>query len=166
MNISLPIWIVVAIVAALGEVMTSGLFLASIALGAIVAALLSVFLPGLFQIGVFAAVSLAGIALFRPVVVHALGLETSAQVTGSVSHPHLLGRRATVTRRVDAAGGQIRIGDGEFWSARAYSEDDVFEPGKQVEILDVEGLTALVAPLSLASDTDATPTKGTYSWTP
>jgi len=163
------IWIVIAIVAVVGEVLTTGLFLASIALAAVVTAVLSILLPGLVQVAVFAGLSLAGIAVFRPIVVHALGMEASPQVTGPVSHSHLVGRRAVVTRTVDGTGGQIRVGEGEFWSARAFDEDDIFPPGTSVEILLVTGLTALVAsvsPPALPPDTDATHTKGTYSWTP
>ena len=37
----------------------------------------------------------------------------------------------------------MRIG-GEEWSARAYMEDQVFEPGAQVEVMKIEGATALV----------------------
>jgi membrane protein implicated in regulation of membrane protease activity len=52
-----------------------------------------------------------------------------------------------VTRRVDANGGQIRIGEGEFWSARAFDPADVMEPGAPVEVVLVDGLTALVSPV-------------------
>ena len=41
-------------------------------------------------------------------------------------------------------GGQVKIG-GEIWSARSYDEDDVFEPGARVEVMKIEGATALVA---------------------
>ena len=45
--------------------------------------------------------------------------------------------------RVDADGGRVRIG-GEEWSARAYMEDQVLEPGTRVEVAQIEGATALV----------------------
>jgi membrane protein implicated in regulation of membrane protease activity len=34
---------------------------------------------------------------------------------------------------------------GETWSARSFDEDQVFEPGTRVEVLKIEGATALVA---------------------
>ena len=37
----------------------------------------------------------------------------------------------------------VRIG-GEDWSARAYMPDQSFEPGAQVEVVKIEGATALV----------------------
>jgi membrane protein implicated in regulation of membrane protease activity len=48
-----------------------------------------------------------------------------------------------VLERVDAAGGRVKIG-GEVWSARAYLEDQVIEPGTLVEVASIEGATALV----------------------
>ena len=46
--------------------------------------------------------------------------------------------------RVDAAGGQVKLG-GEVWTARPYDEDDVLEPGARVEVLKIDGATALVS---------------------
>jgi membrane protein implicated in regulation of membrane protease activity len=45
---------------------------------------------------------------------------------------------------VSADGGRVRLG-GEVWSARTYGDDDaVFEPGSRVDVLKIEGATALV----------------------
>jgi len=55
----------------------------------------------------------------------------------------LIGRRAVVTREVDAFGGRIRVG-GEEWSARAYLDDQVLAEGRTVDIVQIEGATALV----------------------
>ena len=52
-------------------------------------------------------------------------------------------QRAVVLERVDADSGQVKIG-GEVWTARPYDEDDVFEPGARVEVMKIEGATALV----------------------
>jgi membrane protein implicated in regulation of membrane protease activity len=48
-----------------------------------------------------------------------------------------------VLQRVDLNGGRVRIG-GEEWSARAYIDDQVLEPGMNVEVVKIEGATALV----------------------
>ena len=53
-------------------------------------------------------------------------------------------RTALVLERVDRDGGQVKIG-GEVWTARAYDDDDVIEPGARVEVLKIDGATALVA---------------------
>ena len=46
--------------------------------------------------------------------------------------------------RVDSNGGSVKIG-GEVWSARAYDEDEVMEPGTRVDVLKIDGATALVS---------------------
>jgi membrane protein implicated in regulation of membrane protease activity len=56
----------------------------------------------------------------------------------------LVGSRAVVLQRVDAHGGQVKIG-GEIWTARAYDEDQVLEPGTRVDVLKIDGATALVS---------------------
>jgi membrane protein implicated in regulation of membrane protease activity len=56
----------------------------------------------------------------------------------------LVGTRAVVLERVDADHGQVKIG-GEVWTARPYDEDDVFEPGARVDVMKIDGATALVA---------------------
>jgi membrane protein implicated in regulation of membrane protease activity len=48
-----------------------------------------------------------------------------------------------VLQRVDQSGGRVRIG-GEEWSARAFMPDQVIEPGTRVEVVKIEGATALV----------------------
>jgi membrane protein implicated in regulation of membrane protease activity len=35
--------------------------------------------------------------------------------------------------------------DGEIWTARAYDDDEVIEPGKRVQVLEIRGATALVS---------------------
>jgi membrane protein implicated in regulation of membrane protease activity len=55
----------------------------------------------------------------------------------------LEGAHAVVLQRVDREGGRVRIG-GDEWSARAYMPDQVIEPGSQVEVMKIEGATALV----------------------
>jgi membrane protein implicated in regulation of membrane protease activity len=68
-------------------------------------------------------------------------LRTPAQLrTGTAA---LVGAKGVVTERVDDLSGQVKIG-GEIWSARAFMEGEVIEPGKRVEVARIEGATALV----------------------
>jgi membrane protein implicated in regulation of membrane protease activity len=48
-----------------------------------------------------------------------------------------------VVERVGVDAGCVRL-EGEVWSARPYDEDDVFEPGKRVYVMEIRGATALV----------------------
>src|SRR5437588_6237674 len=114
------IWLVIAGLAVLGELLSYDLFLAPVAVAAVVVALVAPFSPFPFQIGLFAVLSLLGIAFLRPILRHALGLDNRTGDTEPVGHSSLAGRRGIVTQTVDADGGQIRIGGGEFWTARSF----------------------------------------------
>lgn len=172
MVVWIVVWVVIALVAMVGEVMTAGLFLASLAVAAVIAALSAIFLPVILQAAVFGVVGFAAIAVLRPFLLHTLGMESHDLLAGQATHSHLLGRRAVVTSTVEPGAGLIRIGEGEFWTARPYNETDVIPAGTPVEILLVDGLTALVAPiepivppqsLPAPSETHFTPPAGSAS---
>jgi membrane protein implicated in regulation of membrane protease activity len=134
-------WIVAAGVLAVGEIATLGFFLGPIAVAATLAAVVALVGAGLaVQWVVFIAASLGSVLVLRPIARR--HLKTPARIrTGTAA---LVGGRAVVLERVDANGGQVRIG-GEVWTARAYDEDDAFEPGTRVEVMKIDGATALVA---------------------
>lgn len=157
-------WLIVALLAAIGETLTTGLFLAALAVAAVIVAITALVLPLALQVLLFAGLSLAGIAVFRPIAVHALGLDTIHHLPEPSHLPHIVGRKAIVTQTVNADSGQIRIGSGEFWTARPYELNDSFPTGTPVEVLFVENLTALVAPVETvpaAETPEAADQKGT-----
>jgi membrane protein implicated in regulation of membrane protease activity len=57
----------------------------------------------------------------------------------------LVGRPARVMEEVTGFSGRVRIG-GEEWSARAYDETQVIPVGHTVDVMQIEGATALVYP--------------------
>jgi membrane protein implicated in regulation of membrane protease activity len=57
----------------------------------------------------------------------------------------LVGRRALVLREVTGHDGRVRIG-GEEWSARCYDETLVIPAGATVDVIQIEGASALVYP--------------------
>jgi membrane protein implicated in regulation of membrane protease activity len=134
-------WMVAAGVLAVGEIFTMGFFLGPIAVAAVLAAVVAavgIDLP--VQWIVFIAASLGSLAVLRPIAKR--HLRTPPRIrTGTAA---LVGGPATVVERVDANGGCVKIG-GEIWSARAYDEDDSFEAGARVEVMKIDGATALVA---------------------
>ena len=135
------IWALVAVLLALGELATPGLFfLGPVALAAIPAGIVAL-LDGAawLQVLVFILGSLATLAIVRPIARAHLRVPALTR-TGTAA---LVGTRALVLERVDVNGGRVRIG-GEEWSARAYMEDQVLEPGVRVEVAKIEGATALV----------------------
>jgi membrane protein implicated in regulation of membrane protease activity len=134
--------VLVAVALAVGEVLTPGLFfLGPVALAAGAAAVAD--LLGAGTIGsliVFIVCSVASLAILRPVARRHIHLPAISR-TGTDA---LVGRKAVVTRRVDGAGGRVRVG-GEEWSARSYLGDQVLVEGQTVDIVQIEGATALVA---------------------
>lgn len=135
------IWAIVAVALALGELATPGLFfLGPVALAAVPAAVLAlVGVPAWLQVLAFIGGALASLGLLRPIARAHLRMPALMR-TGAAA---LEGRKAVVLQRVDATGGRVRIG-GEEWSARAYMDDQVIEPGTRVEVVKIEGATALV----------------------
>jgi membrane protein implicated in regulation of membrane protease activity len=134
-------WIIAAGVLAVGEIATLGFFLGPIAIAAVAAAIVALVGGGLaLQWVVFITMSLASLLVLRPIATR--HLRTPAQLrTGTAA---LVGSQALVLERVDRDGGQVKLA-GEVWSARSYDEDESFEPGARVEVLKIEGATALVA---------------------
>jgi membrane protein implicated in regulation of membrane protease activity len=58
----------------------------------------------------------------------------------------LVGKQAIVLERIanNEGVGCVKI-DGEVWTARAFDDDEVIEPGKRVHVLAIKGATALVS---------------------
>jgi membrane protein implicated in regulation of membrane protease activity len=135
------LWMIAAGAMAVGEIFTLGLFLGPIAVAAALAAGVALVGGGLvLQWTVFIVVAIASVGVLRPIARR--HLHTPAQLRTGVAA--LVGSRAVVLERVDANGGSVKLG-GEVWSARSYDEDDVMEPGTRVEVLKIDGATALVA---------------------
>ena len=136
------VWVVIAALLAIGELLTPGLFfLGPVALAAAAAAIAGALGAGaVISILVFLVGSVASLGVLRPIARSHLKLPALSR-TGTDA---LVGRKATVTRRVDAAGGRVRIG-GEEWSARSYLDDEVYAEGATVDVVRIDGATALVA---------------------
>ena len=135
------LWMVAAGVLAVGEIFTLGFFLGPIAVAAVLAAVVAASGVGLaVQWIVFIAASLGSLAVLRPIAKR--HLRTPPRIrTGTAA---LVGGPATVARAGGHDRWQVKIG-GELWTARAYDEDESFEPGARVEVMKIDGATALVA---------------------
>jgi membrane protein implicated in regulation of membrane protease activity len=134
-------WAIAALLLAVGEILTPGLFfLGPVALAAVAAALAAVAGAAVWlQIIVFGGTSLASLGILRPIARAHLHMPAALR-TGTAA---LVGAPAVVLQRVDQNGGRVRLG-GEEWSARAFMPDQVLEPGTKVEVVKIEGATALV----------------------
>jgi membrane protein implicated in regulation of membrane protease activity len=136
------VWVVVAVALAVGEILTPGLFfLGPVALAAAAAAITDAAGGGAIgSVIVFIVAALASLAFLRPVARRHVRLPALSR-TGTDA---LVGRKALVTRTVDENGGRVRIG-GEEWSARSYLDGQVLREGASVDVIQIEGATALVA---------------------
>ena len=136
------VWVVIAVALAVGEVLTPGLFfLGPVALAAVAAAVAEALGAGaVVSVLVFLVASLGSLAFLRPIARRHIRVPALSR-TGTDA---LVGRKALVTRRVDVHGGRVRIG-GEEWTARSYLDGQVLEEGASVDVIQIEGATALVA---------------------
>jgi membrane protein implicated in regulation of membrane protease activity len=135
------VWAIAAVLLAIGEIVTPGMFfLGPVALAAVAAGIVALAGVGVVgQLLVFIGGSIASLLVLRPIARRHLHMPTALR-TGTAA---LEGKKAVVLQRVDADGGRVRIG-GEEWSARAYMDDQVLEPGTRVDVIKIEGATALV----------------------
>ena len=91
------------------------------------------------QVLAFVVVSVALVAVVRPIAARHRS-QRPQLVTGVEA---LKGRQAVVLERVDASGGRIKLA-GEVWTARALDSDRAYEVGQEVDVVDIEGATAIV----------------------
>ena len=135
------IWMVAAGALAVGEILTLSFFMGPIAVAAALAAIAALAGAGTaLQMVVFIVASAASLAVLRPIARR--HLHTPAKIrTGTAA---LVGSRAVALERIDGSGGTVKLA-GEVWSARAYDEDEVIEPGARVQVMQIEGATALVS---------------------
>ena len=137
------LWLVAAGVLGAGEMHTGGLYLLPFAVGAALAAVVSVLGVGApLAVVMFALSSAIVFGTLRPVARRHRRLPPAIR-TGAAA---LVGRRATVLERIanDEGVGCVKVEGGEVWTARSYDEDDVIDVGERVEIVEIRGATALV----------------------
>jgi membrane protein implicated in regulation of membrane protease activity len=138
------VWVVVAAVLGVAEIFTLTASLGLLAVAALAAAGAAAIGLGPFaQFAIFAAVSVAGLVVVRPLVKRQLRPRYGPQHRFGVAA--LVGRQARVVQEVTGHAGRVRIG-GEEWSARAYDETLVIPAGTTVDVIEIEGATALVYP--------------------
>ena len=136
------LWLILAVIFAVGEIATLGFFLAPFAGGASVAAVVSaVGVPFVGSLAVFLVVSVILLAALRPLARSHRRMPPSLR-TGTAA---LVGKSATVVERIanDEGVGCVKI-EGDVWTARAYMDEETYEPGTRVQVVEIRGATALV----------------------
>ena len=139
------IWLIAALALAGAEALTGDLFLLMLSGGALAAAgsawLLDwpIWVDGL----VFLLVSVLLLVGVRP------ALRRRIQSGQGLPEPAraLEGKSALVLGRVARHEGQVKL-EGEVWTARPLNENDVFEAGDQVLVVQIDGATAVVSKIA------------------
>jgi membrane protein implicated in regulation of membrane protease activity len=136
------IWLVIAAVLGTVEIMTTTLAFGLVGVAALVAAAAGVAGGNAaVQFGAFVVASVVGLGVARPFALRHIRQPPMLR-TGTAA---LVGRPAIVLEEVGAHSGRVRIG-GEEWSARSYDETLTIPAGKTVDVMHIEGATALVYP--------------------
>ena len=136
------LWLIGGIVLLIAEVIAPGFFLMFIGAAAVATGLLSLLLP----VGV--PLQLAIFAILAIIIVRVGGRRAYASRYDYTTDPllnnragRLLGTVVTVVQPVDANGGRVKVGDGE-WSARGGPA----AAGERVRIVDIDGNCLKVEP--------------------
>jgi membrane protein implicated in regulation of membrane protease activity len=136
------VWLIIAAVLGVAEILTGTLALGLIAVAGAVAAIVGALGLGLpIQLVAFVVAAGAGLGFVRPIAMRHI-TQPPALRTGVSA---LIGRSAVVVEEVTGQAGRVRIG-GEVWSSRAYDETLVIPVGTKVDVFQIEGATALVHP--------------------
>ncbi|MEU4699901.1 NfeD family protein [Nonomuraea dietziae] len=136
------IWIILAVVLGVAEIFSLTAALGLLGVSALLTAMVAAIgLPIPIQLLVFTLTSVAGLVVIRPLAMRNIR-QPQIQRFGVDA---LVGKSAYVVKEVTGRQGLVRIG-GEEWSARAYDETGVIPEGATVDVIEIEGATALVYP--------------------
>ena len=136
------IWLIIAVLLGIAEIFTLTAALGLLGGAAVIASVFAAIgLPVPLQLLVFALSAAAGIVVLRPIASRHM-LRPQLQRFGVEA---LVGRTAYVVREVTGRDGSVRIG-GEEWTARALDESLVIPAGATVDVIQIDGATAVVYP--------------------
>ena len=134
------IWLIIAILFFILEMMGPGFLLFWVGVGALITMVVSIFVDSLaIQIGVFTISSTALLFCTRPFVRKFTKNDNTITNANSI-----IGKKAIVTKEINSlkGTGQIKV-NGEAWSAKC-SNEGIIEEGAEVTILNINGVKAIV----------------------
>ena len=138
-------WLIAAAALGVAEFFTLTLAFGLLAAAAVVAAVVAgLGGPLLAQVLAFAITAATGLLIVRPIARRHM---THPPVVREGSDA-LIGKKAVVMEEVTAVRGLIKL-SGEEWSARALDEYQVIPVGALVDVMEIEGATAIVYPREL-----------------
>jgi membrane protein implicated in regulation of membrane protease activity len=137
------IWLGLAFLLAVAEIMSLDLVLIMLAAGALAGAATAALAPGVWwlQFGVAIIVSIGSLLLLRPTLMrrvrNAPGYRSSTA--------KMVGSTGVATVQITRDGGEIKV-DGQTWTARSYDRSTVIEKGTEIEVYEIDGAIAVVYP--------------------
>jgi membrane protein implicated in regulation of membrane protease activity len=138
------LWVILAVVCLIMELMTGGFFIICFAIGALGAAIASLAGGWILQLTVFILVSGLSIFLVRPFALRYL--HDNKPVAASNADA-ILGRVGRVSERIEAGGfGRVAI-DGDDWKAQATRCAEDIPEGATVQVVDRESIIIDVVPM-------------------
>ena len=137
------VWLILAGIFVIGEVITSGFLIFWFSLGSLIAMIVSFFIPDVIvQTTVFLISSVILILATKPLVKKFANIDTIKTNAQSI-----IGKKGLVTKDINSikATGQVKI-EGELWSA--IGKDDMDIPkGTEVEVSEIKGVKVIVTPI-------------------
>ena len=137
------VWLILAGIFLIGEVLTSGFLIFWFSLGSLIAMIVSLFIPNVtVQTAIFLISSVILILATKPLIkkfANTKTVKTNAQA--------IIGKKVLVTKDINSikATGQVKI-DGELWSA--IGKDDMeISKGTEVEVNEIKGVKVIVTPI-------------------
>ena len=137
------IWLSLAFLLGVAEILSLDLVLIMFAVGALAGAAVAVLTPGLWwlQILTAAGVSVLMLLLLRPTL-----MKRVRNMPGyRSSTAKLVGSTGIAVSQIDKHGGEIKV-DGQSWTARPYISEVVIEQGTEIEVYEIDGAIAVVYP--------------------
>lgn len=136
------VWLLIAAVLFVGEIITAGFLLMWFAIAAVIAMLVSFITTNIFiQTLVFLIVSIILLLFTKPL----LSKYTKGDNT-IMNSKTIIGQKAIVTEEISLlkGTGQINV-NGEIWSAKIDNPDIIIPKGSRVEIIGIDGVKACVS---------------------
>lgn len=136
------LWLVLAMVLGLSELLFLEFSCLMLAAAALVTAVFSLVVPGLWaQTLVFAGCSFLLFLLLRPELLGRMARSSPETLNNAA---RLVGQPVTVLEPVDSDHGLVRL-DGESWTARTQAPEGMAR-GESGTVLEIDGATVLVGP--------------------
>lgn len=137
------VWLILAGIFAIGEVLTTGFLIFWLSLGSLIAMVVSFFIPDIIvQTTIFLISSVILILATKPLVKKFANIETVKTNAYSI-----IGKKGIVTNDINSINstGQVKI-EGELWSA--IGKDDMDIPkGTEVKVNEIKGVKVIVTPI-------------------